>query len=500
MEPPIPAATGRRRSLREDIIFNHAHTPASGPDPRPSLRPVVVPLSGLLVAQFVAGLSGTIVATSIPTIMRALDGPPSHATWLVAATILANTATTPIWGKLGDLFATKRILQIAIGLFVVGSLLAGSTGSTGTLIAARAIQGIGLGGLLSLIAVVIAGLVEPRQRGRVNGWLTSVQTTATIAGPVLGGLIVQLPGLGWRWCFFLGVPFAVASIVIIAVTLKLPARSVVRGRADWAGALLVGSSIAALLICVTVVSDAGWSPSTAAIGGYGLLALVGVVIVELRAEDPVIPLRLLAGRTPLLCVIAAVCVGTNLFGGTVFVSQYLQTGLGMPPTASGLLLIPMAVGTVATALLAGRFTSRTGRIRPVLIGGALMLVIGNIVLSQVNLWPVPLAIGGTVLIAAGLGALSQNLVLTAQNSVPFGRVGSISSSVMFFNFLGGTVGLVIFGAVLAAEIAALVSAGSSTAQATVTATPAIFALAAGVSAPALIAVLALPGVLLRTTR
>jgi predicted MFS family arabinose efflux permease len=255
-----------------------------------------------------------------------------------------------------------------------------------------------------------------------------------------------------------------------------------------------------MLICITVVSDAGWSVPAAVTGGYGVLALVAVVIVELRADDPVVPLRLLASRTPLLCVIAAVSVGTNLFGGTVFVSQYLQTGLGLPPTASGLLLIPMAVGTVATALVAGRFTSRTGRIRPVLITGASMLVVGNIVLSQVDLWPVPLAIVGTVLIAAGLGALTQNLVLTAQNSVPFARVGSISSSVMFFNFLGGTVGLVIFGAVLAAAISALVAAGASTAEATVTATPGIFALAAIVSAPALIAVLALPGVLLRSSR
>ena len=467
----------------------------------PSLRPVVVPLSGLLVAQFVSGLSGTIVATSIPTIMVTLDGPTSHGTWLVAATILGNTATTPIWGKLGDQFSPKLLLQVAIGFFVVGSLASGFAANTSQLIASRAMQGVGLGGLMALIMVVVASLVAPRQRGRVNSWLTSVQTTATIAGPVIGGFIVQAPGFGWQWCFFLGIPFAVISLVVISATLRVvqPPR-VGRPRIDWAGAILIGTGVPAVLVCVTALGEGGelgWT--TLALGGYGVVALVAAVLVELRAPEPVVPLRLLATRTLVLCIIAAACAGSTLFGGTVFISQYLQFGLGMPPAIAGVMLVPMAFGAIITSVAAARYMGRTGRLRPVLVMGIGMLCGGHALLTVAHLAPIPLVLAGTILVASGLGATTHNLVLAAQNTVQLGKVGAVSASVMFFFTLGGTVGLVAYGAVLTSRVSALQAEGATLAEAYLGGMPWVFALSALVLLPALAAVLGLPRTVLRTS-
>ncbi|NQX13364.1 MFS transporter [Microbacteriaceae bacterium VKM Ac-2855] len=462
---------------------------------------MVVPLSGLLVAQFVAALSGTIVATSVPTIMRSLEGPTSHSTWLVAATILTNTATTPIWGKLADRVNPKTIVLVAIGFFLVGSVVAGFTQDTSQLIAARATQGAGLGGLLSSINVVVASLVEPRQRGRVNSWLTSAQTTATLLGPVLGGVIVQLPGFGWRWCFFIAIPFAVGSAITIALTLRLAKRPVVaRRRADVAGALLIGTGVAAVLISITLAGDLGLlEVPVLATAGYGIVALAVAVVVELRAADPVVPLRLLAQRTPLLVVIASFFVGTSIFGATVFVAQFLQNGVGLPPSTSGLLVVPMAIGTVVTAAAMGRFMARTGRVRPVLIAGVTTLLAGNVVLSMMAAAPIALMLVGTVLVASGLGALTQNLVLTAQNTVALQQVGAVSSTVMFFFFLGGTSALVTLGALLSAQVAQMEAGGATESAAYLAAVPHVFLVSACPVVLALAAVIALPRTLLRTS-
>ncbi|MCU1444617.1 MFS transporter [Cryobacterium sp.] len=266
---------------------------------RPSLRPIVAPLSGLLIAQFVAGLSATIVATSIPSIMQNLPGPTSHSRWIVAATIPGNTATTPIWGKLGDRFNPKVILQAGLMFFAVGSLVAALSLNTTQLIVGRALQGIGLGGILSLVVIVIAALVEPRQRGRVNAWLSSMQTTATLRGPVIGGLIVQTPGLGWQWCFLLSIPGALAAVIVIAATLRIVRTPHERMRADFAGAGLIALDVTSSLICISALPHAATSVWLVAVpGAVGLIALTVAVFVELRADDPILPLRLLAARIP----------------------------------------------------------------------------------------------------------------------------------------------------------------------------------------------------------
>ena len=474
------------------------------PEPYParahhvSLRPLMVPLSGLLIAQFVAGLSATIVATSIPSILQHLQGPPSHSTWIVGATILGNTATVPIWGKLGDRFNPKGILQAALLFFAAGSLVAGLAPNTTQLIVGRALQGIGLGGVIALIVIVTAALVEPRQRGRVNAWLTSMQTTATLSGPIIGGLIVQTSGLGWQWCFLLSVPAATVSILVIASTLHIVRQPSTRMPADFAGAGLIAVGVTSLLICVSVLPTVAEAVPLAVIsGGVGILTLVAAWFVELRAADPILPLRLLAARTPLLCIIAAFFAGTTLFGGSVFITQYLQLGVGLMPVTAGLLLTPMALGTVGSAFAAGRFISRTGRVRPVMLVGAISLFAGNAVLFLMDFSPIVMAVTGTVLLACGLGAVLQNLTITAQTTVPFHTVGSMSASISFFLALGGTIGFVVLGSVLTYRVETLQAGGASLADSYFEGMPLLFGLSALLVLPAITAISALPPVHLR---
>lgn len=465
----------------------------------PGLRPILAPLSGLMIAQFVSGLSATIVATSIPTIMRTLEGPASMSTWLVAATILGNTATTPIWGRLADLFSPKRILQASISIFIVGSVLAGLSVSTGMLLGARALQGIGLGGTGAVALVVVASLVVPRERGRVNGYLQAVQTSATILGPIVGGVIVQ--SAGWRWCFFVALPLAITSIVVLTITLRL--RALPRasgGRTDYAGAALIATGIPSALICLTMLGDdGGLTPVSIGFGSYGVLAITALVLVELRVASPIVPLRVLARRVPLICVVAGFLLGSTLFGGSVFVTQYLQIGLGIEPAVSGFLLAPMALGTVAASWLAGRAISSSARVKPALIVAAALMLAGNIALALAPFAPLALALVGALLLSAGLGMAIQNLVLAAQTVAGAGRVGSVSAIVVFFFTLGGTVGLVGYGAAFSARLAVLEASGATPAEAYALGLPLVFALSAVAVALALAALIALPDLRLRSS-
>ncbi|ROP56896.1 MFS transporter [Rathayibacter sp. PhB186] len=459
------------------------------------------PLTGLMLSQFVAGLSATIVATSVPTVMRSLEGAAGLSTWLVAATILGNTATTPLWGRLADLVAPKRILQAAIGVFVAGSVLAALAPSTAVLLAARALQGVGLGGTAAVSMAAVALLVPLRERGRVNGSLQALQTSATILGPIVGGVVVQ--ALGWRWCFVVALPLAVASFVVLTASLHVRLPVAPRGgRTDYAGALLIATGVPAALIALTLLGEGSGGGGSRAVallgfGGFGALALVALVLVELQVAAPIIPLRLLAARVPLVCAVAAFLLGSTLFGGSVFVTQYLQLGLGMDPAPAGLLLAPMAVGAVIASFTAGRAVTRRGRVKGVLLLAAGAMLLGNVALALAPLAPLPLALTGALLLSAGLGITLQNLVLAAQTVAPAGRTGSLSAAIVFFFTLGGTVGLVGYGAALSARLTALVSAGAAEAEAYALALPLVFALSAAACAAAVGALSALPAVRLR---
>ncbi|WP_275293723.1 MFS transporter [Amycolatopsis sp. La24] len=417
-------------------------------------REILKAFTGLLLALLVALLSSTIVSNALPTILADLHGSQSEYTWVVTATLLTSTATTPIWGKLSDLFSKKLLYQIAIVVFTVGSALGGIAQSMPELITYRALQGIGLGGLQALIQVVIAAMIAPRDRGRYTGYTGAVFAVATVSGPLIGGLIVDSP-LGWRWCFWVCVPLAVVAFIVLGRTLKLPVlkRKV---RIDWLGATLLVGGVALLLIWVSLAGGSfGWvSWSSAAYVGGAIVALALAVLVESRVAEPVVPLRLFRNRTFTLSVLASLAVGTAMFGGSVFLGQYYQIARGFSPTHAGLMTLPMVLGLAVASTGAGQVISRTGRTKPFMVAGGVSLLAGLFLLSTVD-HATNLTLMGVylALVGLGLGFLMQNLVLVVQNTVAMKDIGSSSSVVTFFRSLGGAAGVSALGAVLAARVA-----------------------------------------------
>ena len=329
--------------------------PARATEPM-SHRQTLEALSGLLLVLFVALLSSTVVSTALPQIIGALNGTQTQYTWVVTATLLTATATTPIWGKLADLFSKKLLIQIAIVIFVAGSAIAGLSHNAAQLIAARAFQGIGVGGLQALVQVAIATMIPPRERGRYNGYLGGVMALATVGGPLLGGLIVDTSWLGWRWCFFVGVPVAVVALLLLQATLHLPLIRRENVKIDYAGASLIAAGVSLLLIWVSFVDSSfpwlSW-PTYAMVGG-SLLLLALAVLVESRAAEPVVPPPIVRERTTALAIVASLAVGMAMFGGAVFLGQYFQIGRGYSPTTAGLLTIPLMAGVLLASVVAGR--------------------------------------------------------------------------------------------------------------------------------------------------
>ncbi|KOV81280.1 DSBA oxidoreductase [Nocardia sp. NRRL S-836] len=424
-------------------------------------RQVLESLSGLLLALFVAMVSSTVVSTALPRIIGSLNGTQTQYTWVVTATLLTATATTPIWGKLADLFNKKTLVQAAIVIFVIGSLLSGFAQDTGQLIAARAFQGLGVGGLQALVQVVIAAIIPPRERGRYNGYLGAVMAVATVGGPLLGGLIVDVSWLGWRWCFWVAVPIAALAFVVLQATLKLETVRRQNVKIDYLGAVLIAAGVSVLLVWVSFVGNSfDWlSWQTAAMVGAGLVLLGAAVAVELRVPEPVVPLHIVVQRTPALAIIASLSVGMAMFGGAVFLGQYFQIGRGYSPTEAGLLTIPLMAGVLVSSTVSGRMISRTGKIKPYIVSGTIILVFGFLGLGFVDhataLWIVGIAMA---VVGIGVGMTMQNLVLAVQNSVPLRELGAASATVTFFRSLGGTIGVSVLGAVLANRVTADLSA------------------------------------------
>ena len=426
-----------------------------------SHKQILQSLSGLLIGMFVAMLSSTVVTNALPTIIKQLHGTESGYTWVVVATLLALTATTPIWGKLSDLMSPKLLVQISLVVYVAGSAVAGLSQSVGMLIFARAIQGIGAGGLLALVQVIMARMIAPRERGRYSGYLGAVFALATVLGPLVGGVIVDTSWLGWRWCFYVGVPFAAIAIVVLQKTLKLPT---IRREAkiDYLGATLIIAGVSMVLIWVSLAgNNFNWisAPSAAMLAG-GALLLACAVWVEFRVAEPIIPLRIFKNRTVALASVASLLVGSSLYGMTVFLSQYFQVARRETPTMSGVDTIPLVVGMFLTSLFVGRIITRTGRWKRYLATGGVVLAIGLAVLATMSAtspyWVLAI---GMVLAGSGMGATMQNLVLIVQNSVSMRDIGSASATVSFVRSLGGAIGVSVLGAVLAAKVTSHVSTG-----------------------------------------
>jgi EmrB/QacA subfamily drug resistance transporter len=349
-------------------------------------RQIMEALSGLLLVLFVAMASSTIVSTALPKIIGALDGTQTQYTWVVTASLLTATASTPIWGKLADLYSKKLLVQISIVVFVLGSMVAGLSQTAGQLIAARAFQGVGMGGVQALVQVAIAAMIPPRERGRYNGYLGGVMALATVGGPLLGGVIVDTSWLGWRWCFYIGVPIAVIALVVLQKTLNLAVVRRENVKVDYVGATLIALGVSTLLIWVSFVdSSFAWlSWQTYAMVGAGLAILALAVWVETRVAEPVVPIQIVKQRTTALSIIASLAVGMAMFGGSVFLGQYFQIGRGYSPTEAGLLTIPMMAGVLASSIVAGRLITRTGKIKPYIVAGAVVLVAGFAMLGTID--------------------------------------------------------------------------------------------------------------------
>ncbi|MGC3862606.1 MDR family MFS transporter [Micromonospora chersina] len=418
-------------------------------------RQTLEALSGLLLVLFVAMLSSTVVSTALPKIIGALNGSQTQYTWVVTATLLTATATTPIWGKLADLFNKKLLIQVAIVVFLAGSVAAGFAHSAGQLIAARAFQGIGVGGLQALVQVAIAAMIPPRERGRYNGYLGGVMALATVGGPLLGGLIVDTSWLGWRWCFFVGVPVAVIALILLQVTLHLPTGRRDNVKIDYLGATLIAAGVSLLLVWISFVDDSfAWlSWQTGAMVGGSVLLLALAVLVESRAAEPVVPLEIVRERTTALAILGSLAVGMAMFGGAVFLGQYFQIGRGYSPTEAGLLTIPMMAGVLLSSIVAGRLITASGKIKPYIVAGSVILVAGFALLGTIDHETSLVLVGAAMfVVGVGVGMTMQNLVLAVQNTVALKDIGAASSTVAFFRSLGGTIGVSVLGAVLARRV------------------------------------------------
>ncbi|RAO44866.1 MDR family MFS transporter [Micromonospora saelicesensis] len=431
-----------------------APTITAGAEPMTHRRTLEA-LSGLLLVLFVAMLSSTVVSTALPKIIGSLNGSQTQYTWVVTATLLTATATTPIWGKLADLFNKKTLIQVAIVVFLVGSVIAGFSQSAGQLIAARAFQGIGVGGLQALVQVAIAAMIPPRERGRYNGYLGGVMAVATVGGPLLGGLIVDTSWLGWRWCFFVGVPVAAIALILLQATLRLPTARRENVKIDYLGASLIAAGVSVLLIWISFVdSSFAWASwQTAAMVGGSLVLLALAVWVESRAAEPVVPLSIVRQHTTALAILGSLAVGMAMFGGAVFLGQYFQIGRGYSPTEAGLLTIPMMAGVLGSSIVAGRLITKSGKIKPYIVAGSILLVAGFALLGTIDHETSLVLVGAAMfIVGVGVGMTMQNLVLAVQNTVSLKDIGAASSSVAFFRSLGGTIGVSVLGAVLARRV------------------------------------------------
>ena len=433
-------------------------------------RQVMQSLTGLLMGMFVSILAGTVVSTSLPVILSDLHGSQTAYTWVVTATLLATTISTPIWGKLADLTNRKLLLQLSLLIFVIASAIAGFSQDTSMLITMRVFQGLGAGGLTALTQIVMADIISPRERGKYMGLFGAVMALGTVGGPLIGGFITD--AINWRWNFFVALPFAVIAIILIQKTLRLPVQPKRKVSIDYAGIVLLTAGVSLLLIWVTLAgSQFDWlsTPSILMVGG-AIVALLAFVFVELKSAEPILPLTMFQNRTFTLSVIASISVGVSMFGTSVFLAQYMQLARGANATQSGLMTIPMMAGLLIISTIAGAMISKRGKWKAIMVTGSILQLVGLFALSTIHYDTNFVLVSVYMFIlGAGLGMVMQNLVLIVQNAVTPKEIGVASSGVAFFRSLGGTIGVSVLGALMGTKVADLLSSKSSELQAAIAA-------------------------------
>lgn len=424
-------------------------------------REVLQALAGVMVGMFVAMTSLTIVGTSLPTMIKELHGSQTSYTWVVTASMLSSTIATIIAGKLADQFHKKHLLMAGFVIFAIGSLLSGFAWNTSALIGFRIVQGLGLGLQMSLSQAVFATVTSPRERGQYNGYLGAVIAVATVAGPVLGGFIVDL--MGWRWCFWIGVPFTVIAMIVVQLKLTVPAAPKRKPRVDYLGAILVTLSVTVFMLWMSEaskkVSPATWQFWVPLI--VSIAIGVGFIFWEHKAAEPIIPFDVLNSRVTKLAVAVSIVLGISQNSVGVFMGQYFQMGRGYTPTHSGLALLPIVLGSLVASTVSGFIVSARGKWKPSVTFGIGIMMLGTIMMSfcdaNTPFWFIAI---GLILIGSGQGASMQNLVLAVQNTVAYKDIGASTAVVTFSRSMGGTIGLQVLGAFFNRNLTDNVTAGA----------------------------------------
>ncbi|MFE5915685.1 DHA2 family efflux MFS transporter permease subunit [Streptomyces sp. NPDC002285] len=412
---------------------------------------VLVSIGALLLGMLLAALDQTIVSTALPTIVSDLGG-LEHLSWVVTAYLLASTAATPLWGKLGDQYGRKRLFQIAIVIFLVGSALCGMAQDMVQLIAFRALQGVGGGGLMVLSMAIVGDIVPPRERGRYQGLFGGVFGATSVLGPLLGGVFTE--HLSWRWVFYINLPIGVVALAVIAVVLRIPRKST-RHVIDYLGTFLI-ASVATCLVLVASLGGTTWAWGSVQIVGLAVLGVVlavAFVAVERQAPEPVLPLKLFRVRTFSLSAVISFIVGFAMFGAMTYLPTFLQVVQGVSPTTSGVHMLPMVAGMLLASTGSGQIVSRTGRWKVFPIAGTGVTTLGLLLLHQLDMdsstWEMSVYF---FVFGLGLGLVMQVLVLIVQNAVSYEDLGVATSGATFFRSIGASFGVAIFGTIFAGRL------------------------------------------------
>ncbi|MEE4543732.1 MFS transporter [Streptomyces sp. V4-01] len=424
---------------------------AAGPGGQHDRRTVRLAIGALALGLLLASLDQTIVSTALPTIVSDLGG-IDHLSWVVTAYLLASTAATPLWGKLGDMYGRKRLFQTVIVIFLIGSALCGIAQNMAELIAFRALQGLGGGGLIALSMAIVGDIVPPRERGRYQGVFGAVFGASSVLGPLLGGVFTEQ--LSWRWVFYINLPIGAVALAVIAAVLHIPARRT-EHRIDYLGMATVAAA-ATCLVLVTSLGGTTWAWSSPGIVGLavaGVLLVLAFVLIERRVQEPVLPPRLFRGRTFVLCAGMSFIIGFAMFGALTYLPTFLQIVHGYSPTLSGVHMIPMVVGLLISSTASGQIVSRTGHYKVFPITGTAVTIVGLILLHQLDehtaVWVMSVFF---LVFGLGLGLVMQVLILAVQNSVGYEDLGSATSGTTFFRSIGASFGVSIFGTVFANQL------------------------------------------------
>jgi EmrB/QacA subfamily drug resistance transporter len=416
-------------------------------------KEILLVLVGLMSGMFLSALDQSVVGTAMRTIADDLKGLELQA-WVTTAYLITSTITTPIYGKLGDIFGRRRLFLIAISIFVAGSVLSSFSGSMLELAGWRAVQGLGAGGLFSLAITVLSDIVPPRERARYQGYTLAVFATSSVLGPVIGGLFAELPTFmgiaGWKWIFLINVPIGAIALFMVWKFLHVP-HTPVKHRIDWLGAITIVIGVVPMLLVAENGRDWGWdSQNSILCYVISLIGIVAFIFAERAAKDEaILPLKLFSNRTFTMATILGVIVGVGMFGGMMTLPLLLQIVKGVSPTQSGWLMLPMVAGMMTATMVSGQITGKTGKYKVFLVTGTGMLLAGYASLFtfkyDTEIWVMSISM---VIIGMGLGQLMQTLTLAAQNAVSPQDIGVATSSTMFFRQMGGTLGVAVFISIL----------------------------------------------------